>query len=184
MRSRIRTDHAGIVIGNHQSVLDAPVFFLMFSPWLARFVARARYLRVPVVGGSIRLADCPVVDPRRDRLGAVDLLRRVAEANELHAVAIFPEGHRSRDGEVLPFRTAGCIALLSGRAVPVITVAVDGAWHVSHLTDVAFRLHTVRMQAEVIDEAVSPLDPEALPEFLEARRQMIVDTLRRWRTPS
>lgn len=182
MRGTAKTDQPGLVLGNHQSVLDAPVYFQMCRPWLPRVVARARYLKAPVVAGSIGISDALVVDPHRDRLGAVDLLRRAAAENEPHAFAIFPEGHRSRTGEVMPFRTAGCIALLAGRSVPVATIVVDGAWHVSRLTDVVFRLSSVRMRAEVVEEVTSPGNPDDLPAFLEARRQKIIDTLQMWRS--
>jgi 1-acyl-sn-glycerol-3-phosphate acyltransferase len=183
-RGVIRSDHSGVILINHQSLFEPAVIFQMSEPFLPRFVARARYRLAPLVGGSLKIADCPLVDPKRDRLGAVDLLRRVGTENRAPAIAIFPEGHRSRDGSILPFRVAGTIALLAGRRVPVITVLSDGAWQSARFGDVLWGLGDVRMRTEVIDEAVSPADPDQLATFLEERRLLMMERLAAWRSES
>ena len=71
---------------------------LMSTPLVPGFVTRTRYQRwIPLVSTSARLVGSPFVDPRRDPTGAVAAIERAAR--ELpNGVAIFPEGHRSRDG--------------------------------------------------------------------------------------
>lgn len=177
----IRTDHGGVILGNHQTILEPPALFAMSSPWVPRFVARARYLKAPLIGGSLKLVDCAIIDPKKDRVGAVSTLQRFADGNPTEPIAIFPEGHRSTTGAVLPFRPAGLTALLTGRRVPVVVVVTDGAWHTSKFVDVVFRLHKVRLRMEVVEEVLSPDDPAELPEFIEARRTSMIQALARMR---
>src|SRR6185436_14225145 len=127
---RIPTDEPVLVVANHQSLTDILQLTLLATPFTPAFVTRRRYQRyVPLVSASMRLLGCPIVDPRRDPHGSVAAIRR--GARELpHGIFIFPEGHRSRDGEVLPFRIAGAETILSERRVPVYVVVNDGAWRV------------------------------------------------------
>jgi len=81
-----------------------------------------------------------MVDPRNDPQGAIEAIRRgVRELT--HGLLIFPEGHRSRTGEVGRFRTAGLEAMLRERRLPVYVVVNDGMWRARRFTDAIFRAH-------------------------------------------
>ena len=69
----------------------------------------------------MRMLGCPIVDPQRDARGA---LRAAAEAarRQLHGLLVFPEGHRSRDGEMLPFRARGMGRCCASGRLPVYLV--------------------------------------------------------------
>jgi 1-acyl-sn-glycerol-3-phosphate acyltransferase len=161
----VRTDAPGIVVMNHQSVLDVLVLILMTGPLVPAFVARERYTRAPVIGTGLRLADCPIVDPGRDRAGAVDSLRSAMDRER--AFAIFPEGHRSPDGTLQPFRTAGLLAMLGTRRVPVFLVATDGFQAARTLADLAFGLGAVDGRTELVGRFDPPAAAEALPQFVD-----------------
>jgi 1-acyl-sn-glycerol-3-phosphate acyltransferase len=84
----------------------------MAEPYVPAFVTRRRYARwIPAVSPCIRALECPIVDPKRDPRGAVELLRQAATVHDA-GLLIYPESHRSRDGEVRPFRPAGVLAVL------------------------------------------------------------------------
>src|SRR6185503_322315 len=103
-------------------------------------------------------AECPIVDPRRDRVAAVELLRTAVRADR--AVFIYPEGHRSADGDLQPFRTAGLLAMLAERRVPVWLVATDGFSSGRRLVDL-LQLHHIRGITEVLGCFDPPADAEA-----------------------
>jgi 1-acyl-sn-glycerol-3-phosphate acyltransferase len=173
---------AGVVIMNHQSVLEIPALIHILRPRLPRFVARSRYARsVPTVSRAIEYLDCIVIDPRRDRAGAVIAIKKAAEEGLHHMVMLFPEGHRTRDGEVAAFRPAGMIALLEGRQLPVFTIACDGFWRLRTVMDSFFGLGSVRGRLKVVDRAISPVKREDLEPFIEERRQIMIRELARMR---
>lgn len=173
---------AGVVIMNHQSVLEIPAMIHILRPRLPRFVARSRYARrIPTVSRAIEYLDCIVIDPRRDRAGAVVAIKRAAEEGLHHTVMLFPEGHRTRDGEIAPFRPAGMIALLEGRELPVFTIVGDGFWRLRTVMDSFFGLGSVKGQLRVVDCARSPAKREELEAFIEERRQIMIRELAKMR---
>lgn len=179
---RIPSEQPLLVVGNHQSLTDILQLTLLATPFVPAFVTRRRYQRfVPLVSASMRLLGCPIVDPRRDPHGSVEAIRR--GARELpHGISIFPEGHRSRDGEVLPFRTAGVQTFLSERRVPVYVVVNDGVWRVGRLSDLLFRVHLIDAYSEVLGPFTPPEDPEELAAFVRGLRERLVEALARHRS--
>jgi 1-acyl-sn-glycerol-3-phosphate acyltransferase len=141
------------------------------------FVTRRRYARfVPLVSQCIRLLDSPIVDPKRDPRGSVEAIRR--GARELpHGMAIFPEGHRSHDGEIRPFRAAGLETILAERGMPVYVVLNEGVWRVRRLADLLFRVHLIDAHSEVLGPFAPPAEAERLPEFIKSLRETLVRRL-------
>jgi 1-acyl-sn-glycerol-3-phosphate acyltransferase len=178
---RLPTREPVLVIGNHQSLTDILQVTLLATPFVPAFVTRKRYERfVPLVSASMRLLGCPIVDPKRDPEGALEAIRR--GARELpHGVSIFPEGHRSRDGRVLPFRLAGAEAVLAERPMPVYLVVNDGAWRVGRLSDLLFRVHWIDAYSEVLGPFAPPAEPAERTAFLRSLRERLVEALERHR---
>ena len=163
-RGTVKTDSAGLIVMNHQSLLDIPTAVLMCTPLVPAFVARARYGRVPLIATGLRVADCPVIDPGHDRDAA---LARLADAvQQERALLIYPEGHRSPDGALHPFRTAGILAMLRARRVPVWLIATDGFWSGRRLIDLVM-VHRIRGVTEVVGCFHPPADEAALDGFVE-----------------
>jgi 1-acyl-sn-glycerol-3-phosphate acyltransferase len=173
----IPTAEPVLIVGNHQSLLEIPQVVLMAHPRVPAFVTRRRYARfIPLVSASIRLLDCPIVDPKRDPVAAVQAIQR--GARELpHGLIIFPEGHRSRDGEILPFRSSGFVAILRERPLPVYLVVNDGTFRVRRFVDLVFRVHLIDAVSEVMGPFTPPSDPDALPGFLGDLRKQLKDRL-------
>jgi len=180
---RIPTHEPVLVVANHQSLTDILQITLMSTPLVPAFVTRRRYHRyVPLVSQSIRLLGSPIVDPRRDPEGSKHEIRRgVLELS--HGIAIFPEGHRSRDGEILPFHGAGTRTILAERPMPVYLVMNDGAWRVGRLSDLLFRVHWIDAYSEVLGPFTPPEDPAERPAFVRGLRDTLVQALERHRAP-
>lgn len=177
---RIPTDAPCIVVGNHQSLVDPAVLISMAGPWVPAFVARSRYRNVPVVGTSMRWAQCPIIDPTRNARAAVAAVAEAASRLE-HGILIFPEGHRTEDGEVRPFRTSGLIAMLVARRLPVYVAVTDGLWTSRTLADFVFNVHRLRGETEILGPFAPPPDEAALPAFVDSLRDTIVGRLARMR---
>jgi 1-acyl-sn-glycerol-3-phosphate acyltransferase len=177
-RGRIPTAEPSLILMNHQSLLDIVTTTLMGDPYVPAFVPRRRYARwfVPLVGGSIWLLRCPVVDPKRDPDGAIAAMRRAA-TEQLHGILVFPEGHRSLDGQVRPFKTAGTVAILGERRLPVYAVVTDGFWFGRRLVDFLINVHRLRGRTEVLGPFSPPEDPAQIPAFIQSIHDVIVDRL-------
>jgi 1-acyl-sn-glycerol-3-phosphate acyltransferase len=166
-----------VVVANHQSLLDICQVTLLARPRVPAFVARRRYQRyIPLVSACIRLLGCPIVDPTRDAQGAIEAVRRGARGLP-HGLLIFPEGHRSVDGAIRPFRPAGLLAILRERRMPVHLVVNDGVWPVRRLADLLFRVHLIDAVSVAWGPFAPPEDEAHLPAFIEGLRTRLVDRL-------
>jgi len=174
-RGTLPTATPVVIVANHQSLLDILQVTLLAHPRVPAFVARRRYQRF------VRLLGSPIVDPKRDPAGAVEAVRRGAR-DLPHGLLIFPEGHRSVDGAIRPFRPAGLEAVLRERRLPVYLVVNDGVWKVRRLADLLFRVHLIDARSEAFGPFTPPEDDARLPEFIEGLRERLVDRLAEMRS--
>jgi 1-acyl-sn-glycerol-3-phosphate acyltransferase len=173
---KVSTSSPTLVLMNHQSLLDIPTVGLMCSPLVPLFVTRKRYqYGVPAVSPCLRLMGCPVIEPG-DRRQSLKTMSRAARALE-HGMLVFAEGHRSRDGEVQPFQTAGVLAVLRQRRMPVWLVVTDGFWSARRLIDFVLGVGRIRGETEVVGVFEPPADDAALPAFVEHLHRAMVGHL-------
>jgi 1-acyl-sn-glycerol-3-phosphate acyltransferase len=114
-----------IFIANHLSYMDTPVI-LAHIPVQFRFLAKRGLFKIPLLGTHLdRAGHIPV--PRGDPRGAVKTMQTAAEViqNKKISLLVFPEGGRSHDGQLRPFKEGGAyIAIRAG--VPLIPVVLLG----------------------------------------------------------
>jgi 1-acyl-sn-glycerol-3-phosphate acyltransferase len=113
---------------NHQSNIDIPVLILGLRAFQLRWLAKKELLWVPLFGWAMWAAKHITVK-RTDRSAALQSLkkaeRRIASGISL---VFFPEGTRSPDGRLLPFKRGGFwLALQTQTPVVPITIAGSGA---------------------------------------------------------
>lgn len=112
-----------VVVSNHESTADP--FLLSWLPWDMRWVAKEEIFRLPLIGWLMHLGgDIPLRRGERD-----SVQRMFAECRETLAlgcpIMMFPEGTRSPDGRLLPFKD-GAFSLAIEAGVPVLPVAIAG----------------------------------------------------------
>ena len=106
---------------NHQSHLDI-LSLLCCLPGEIRFAAKRELWRHPVVGGVLdTLGMIPIDREAGDR--SIEVLNRAA--GERSSIAIFPEGTRSRDGSLRPFKK-GAFVLAIATGLPIVPVCCRG----------------------------------------------------------
>ncbi len=114
-----------VVIANHESTADP--FLLSWLPWDMRWVAKEELFRPPLTGWAMRMGgDIPL------RRGDGDSVRITMNECERALAAgipvmMFPEGTRSKDGSLLPFKD-GAFKLAIRAGVPVLPVALAGTY--------------------------------------------------------
>jgi 1-acyl-sn-glycerol-3-phosphate acyltransferase len=114
-----------LVIANHQSFLD-PVLVGLASPRHLRAVARKSLFRHRVVAWLIRSLEAIPLD--HEGVGKEGVRTVVEELGRGRGVLLFPEGTRTDDGAVHPFK-AGIHLLLKRAQAPVVPVGIAGAFH-------------------------------------------------------
>ena len=124
----IQRHRAAVYAVNHTSNVEPPILFDALHPLFPRLrvLYKAELRRLPILVRAFDLAGfVPLERGNRDQsLPAVE--RAAAALREGNSFLIFPEGTRSRTGELLPFKKGGFIMALKGQA-PVIPVAIRGA---------------------------------------------------------
>jgi 1-acyl-sn-glycerol-3-phosphate acyltransferase len=120
----IPADGPLIIAPNHQTFADPPLVTIPVRRPVY-YMAWARLFAVPVFGRFIRaLRAFPVDIDRRDGQ-AVREVAKLLRAGE--AVMIFPEGGRTPDGRLQPFKM-GAFRLAVTHKTPVLPVTIAGAW--------------------------------------------------------
>jgi 1-acyl-sn-glycerol-3-phosphate acyltransferase len=125
---RIRRDPAAVYAVNHASNVEPPVLFLTLSSLFPRLriLYKAELRKLPILTRAFDLAGfIPLERGNRDQ--SLPAIERAAEAlREGNSFLIFPEGTRSRTGELLPFKKGGFVMALKAQA-PIVPVAIKGA---------------------------------------------------------
>jgi 1-acyl-sn-glycerol-3-phosphate acyltransferase len=148
IRAQIPGQGGVLVVMNHQSLLDIPVAFACVPSGYPLMVTHARYARgIPLVSHVINLYGHIPVYPGRTGREELERLADAARAARL-PIVIYPEGHRTRDGEIRVWKRAGLEAFLSAREWTVYVVVVDGLWRAARLPDFIRNLTRVRCRAE------------------------------------
>ena len=109
---------------NHQSALD--IYALLFSlPLSFKWIAKRQLFMIPFIGWAMKRAGYISLDrenPREALKAMGDAARKIREGLN---IIIFPEGTRSKDGVLLPFKKGGfSLALRAG--VPIMPVGIIG----------------------------------------------------------
>lgn len=90
-----------IVVANHQSFLDMPLLYLL--PWTMKWVAKRDLFKIPILGWIIFMTGHLGIDRQR-RSSVKKLDKLVTPIKKGIPGLIFPEGTRSRDGQLLRFK--------------------------------------------------------------------------------
>lgn len=147
----------GLVCSNHQSYFDPPLIGLT-CPRQMNYLARQTLFKVPLLKQVITLLDAIPID--RDGSGLSGLKETLKRLRAGELVLIFPEGTRTRDGEMLPLRPGFCSVARRSR-VPLIPVGIDGAYQAWPRTS---PLPQVGRLAVVIGRPISPEEVESMTD--------------------
>jgi len=124
--SRIDPSKTYIYMPNHQSNFDIPVLLGCLCVQF-RWLAKAELFKIPVLGRGMRGCGYISID-RSNRKSAFQSLWEAARTiRDGSSVLIFPEGTRSRDGRIRPFKKGGFVLAVDS-GVPIVPVVIHGTW--------------------------------------------------------
>ncbi len=164
---------AAVVVSNHCSHADS--FLISGVPWEMKWLGKKSLFKMPILGWSMWLSgDIPIHRGNRESVdSAMQRCRDYLAAGV--PIMMFPEGTRSEDGELLPFKD-GAFRLAIEADVPILPLAVVG-------THTALAKHDWRFDYAEASVAVGePIDTSSLEmsdlEALKARTRAAIIALK------
>jgi len=150
-RNKLPWHAPAVLVANHISLVDILLLYGLYRPF--KWVSKAELFKVPAVGWNMVLNDyVPLRRGRRDSVRSmlVHCRRHLSAGSPL---LIFPEGTRSPDGKMKPFKD-GAFKLAMEAKVPVIPIALKGTFET--LPKHGF---TIRRRMDARVQVLDPLDP-------------------------
>ena len=120
-----------LFVGNHISNFDPILSWYAFRRWKIAFVSKSENFKVPFFGRIIRKCCFMPIDRENPRK-AISTINRAAKLLKKQEVSIgvYPEGTRSKSGELLPFHN-GVFKIAQKANAPIAVLSVNGTEHIS-----------------------------------------------------
>jgi 1-acyl-sn-glycerol-3-phosphate acyltransferase len=160
-----------VFMSNHLSFLDGPLLMTVLDR-PARVIVKRFVFRIPILGLGMRYSGYVPLDREGAGAGRRSIARAVQLIKEKgYSFLIYPEGTRSFDGKLLPFRRGGFFLALESGA-PIVPVSVKGTYELMPRGQRFVRKGRVRI---TIHEPipVTGLTVEKIPELLEKARAAV-----------
>ena len=173
-----------LVISNHQSLLDIPLYMVFFRNKTVRFVAKDALARhVPLVSEMLRAHEHCMVPRRAKPMEAMDVMdkfgKRVLSRRQIPV--LFPEGTRTKDGNVGKFYSAGFRKLTEVTGLPVVACALEGGYQLRDLRKIFTKLKRGSYRVKVVKIYDCPKTKEEAANVLEDARSAIQTQVEEWR---
>ena len=158
-----------VVVANHESFVD--ILLIPHLPMEMKWLSKAEFFKIPLVGWMMKLVtDIPVRRGERD--SAIEALKQCRiRLDRKVSVMIFPEGTRSKTGELQPFKD-GAFSTAIAAGVPILPLAVHGT--ITALRKSDWRLGHSHAEVRVLD----PVSTEGLgPDDVATLREQVRDLI-------
>jgi 1-acyl-sn-glycerol-3-phosphate acyltransferase len=115
-----------VMVSNHQSGADILVLFKLYSHF--KWIAKKELFYIPFIGWNMGLNGYISLERSRGR-SKLQMMDKAAEAiKNGNSVLIFPEGTRSKDGHLQPFKS-GAFRLALETKCDILPIAIKGTYH-------------------------------------------------------
>jgi 1-acyl-sn-glycerol-3-phosphate acyltransferase len=169
-----------IFMSNHVSNLDPPIIF-PYLPFRSAFFLKRSLMKIPIVGIGMRLANFVPVDRDGRPESAKESVLAARKTLELGVnIMTFPEGTRSRTGQMLPFKK-GAFYLAMESGAPVVPISIWGTEKM--MTKGSMRIHP-GLAHVVFHRALYPDQFESREHLMEAVRAAITSSLPQAMSPT
>lgn len=170
---QIPEDRACLFVGNHNSFFDVISTYTLAKRPMG-YVSKVEFKKVPLLNVWMYRIRCLFLDRSNIREGLKMVLEGVSMIKDGISIFIFPEGTRSKDGIMLPFKE-GALKIADKANCPIIPVAIKGSGAV-------FEQHLPFIKKGTIQISYgAPIYPDQLSKeekkFLGAHVQKVLETM-------
>lgn len=164
-RERIAPDRAYVLVANHTSIADVVLLFCLYRQF--KWVSKTAVFKLPFLGWNMWLSGyVPLV--RGDKESVRKMLAACKRWLERGmSILMFPEGTRSPDGQLLPFKP-GAFVLATELGVPVVPIAIHGGHQLIPKHGKRFAARA-ELWVEVLEPIAGRSDPSALAEEVRGK---------------
>jgi len=138
-----------LFVGNHRSNFDPIITWYMFRDWNISFISKASNFKIPIFGRLIRRCCFMAIDRESPRK-AINTINSASELlkQEEVSIGVYPEGTRSKSGELLPFHN-GVLRIAQKADADIAVLTISGTEKI-HKNYPFRRSHVYLNVAEVI----------------------------------
>jgi 1-acyl-sn-glycerol-3-phosphate acyltransferase len=177
-RENVLLNRPQIFMANHQSDFDI-LIVLAHIPGQFRWIVKKELFRIPVFGKAMKSAGYIEIDRQNHENAMKSLEEAARKIREGKSVMTFPEGTRSKDGAIKPFKQ-GMFHLAISAGVPVVPISIIGAHEILPKRSLNIRPGVITMIiGEPVD--VSGYTIETRGELIDRIRGIIVGNFERGR---
>ncbi|KTC94358.1 lysophospholipid acyltransferase family protein [Legionella erythra] len=131
---------AYIIMSNHSSLYDIPISFKAFPNHSIRMLAKKELSKIPIMGKGMTAAEFPFID-RKNRSQAIKDLKAMRQLLESGIIMwIAPEGTRSKDGKLAPFKKGAFLTAIEAKAT-IIPIGIRGAYDILPARTLQFNIN-------------------------------------------
>lgn len=115
-----------LFVGNHRSNFDPIITWYMFRDWNISFISKAGNFKIPIFGRLIRRCCFMVIDRENPRkaISTINSASELLKSGEV-SIGVYPEGTRSKTGELLPFHS-GVLRIAQKGNAGIAIIAMKG----------------------------------------------------------
>ena len=174
-REHVPKDQAVLYISNHCSYFD---ILLTYSqcPGLTGYVAKAEMLRYPLLRDWMKRLYCLFLDRTDIRAGMQTILTGIDYIKHGISVCIFPEGTRSKDQKMQPFKE-GSFKMASKTGCPIIPIAISNSAQIleNHFPRILPCKVTVEYGQPIYPKELTKEEQKFLGVYTQQRIQEMLD---------
>lgn len=171
---RLDPNQTYIFTPNHQSLIEVPLCVTYLKRNIA-YLGKKEVFKYPIFGHGIRLIGVVSVD-RSNTTAAVESARQATEnLRRGKSYVVYPEGTRSPDGRLLPFKK-GAFMMAIDAAVPIVPISISGATAIMPKAQIKVFPSTVRI---TVHEPISTggYSKENIGELMQLTREKVLSGL-------
>ena len=170
-------DRNYIFAANHASLIDIPLLLIAVNRYTV-FIAKSELNKIPIFKSILDMAGFIFVDRKNNDNAFKSMNNLMDDIKKIpRSVAIFPEGTRTSDGELLPFKKGAAIFAIN-TDIPVIPVAISGtfSWSKKKLFDMSQSVISFEFGEPIVTENYSFDDRDHLNERIKTKiKNMKID---------